>query len=139
MPRRKSPAEKSTLKSRDCRVRIRVVKISDMVFTGFNRRVAALHRLTGQIVWQWKAPKGSSYVSLLLEQDLLVVSVDGYMYGLDPLTGGQLWYNSMDGFGSGVTSLVSVNGAASNSVSIAAAQIAARQAAESSAHNTAGH
>ncbi|MEO5915883.1 MAG: PQQ-binding-like beta-propeller repeat protein [Luteolibacter sp.] len=115
------------------------MKISDMVFTGFNRRVAALHRLTGQIVWQWKAPKGSSYVSLLLEQDLLVVSVDGYMYGLDPLTGGQLWYNSMDGFGSGVTSLVSVNGAASNSVSIAAAQIAARQAAESSAHNTAGH
>jgi hypothetical protein len=71
------------------------MKITDLIFTGFNRRVAALHRGTGQIVWQWKAPKGSSYVSLLLENDLLVVSVDGYMYGLDPISGGELWFNPM--------------------------------------------
>lgn len=109
------------------------MNITELVFTGFNRRVAALDRRTGQIVWQWRAPKGSAYVSLLLEPGLLIVAVDGYMYGLDPLTGGQLWYNPMDGFGTGVTSLVSVNGSGSNSVGIAAAQIAAQQAASSSA------
>lgn len=110
----------------------RSMQINDLVFTGFNRRVAALHRLTGQIIWQWKAPKGSSYISLLLERDILVVSVDGYMYGLDPLTGGQRWFNPMEGFGMGVTSLVSINGAASNTVHIAAAANAAEDAASTS-------
>ena len=108
------------------------MKITDIIFTGFNRRVAALHRDTGGIVWQWKAPKGSSYVSLLLETDILVVSVDGYMYGLDPLSGRELWYNPMDGFGTGVTSLVSARGTASNPVHLAAAEIEARRAADSS-------
>lgn len=112
------------------------MNITELVFTGFNRRVAALDRRTGQIVWQWRAPKGSLYVSLLLEPGVLVVSVDGYMYGLDPLTGGQLWYNPMDGFGMGVTSLVSVNGSGASPVSIAAAQIAAKQAASSSANRS---
>lgn len=108
---------------------------TDLIFTGFNRRVAALHRHTGQIVWEWRAPKGSSYVSLLLEPDLLVVAVDGYMYGLDPLTGGELWFNPMSGFGTGVTSLVSVHGSGSSPVNLAAAEIAAREAARSSSHS----
>lgn len=103
------------------------MNIAELVFTGFNRRVAALHRHTGEIVWQWRAGSGSRYVSLLLEPGLLVVSVDGYMYGLDPLTGAQLWFNPMEGFGSGVTSLVSANGTGSSPVSTAAAQIYANQ------------
>lgn len=86
-------------------------------------------------MWQWRAPKGSTYVSLLLDLDVLIVSVDGYMYGLDPLTGGQLWYNPMDNFGTGVTSLVSVNGAASSTVITAAAKIAARQSSHTTSHS----
>ncbi len=104
------------------------MKATDLVFTGFNSRVAALHRDTGEIVWQWKSPKGTSYVTLLLEPGLLVVSVCGYMYGLDPLTGGQLWFNPMAGFGGGVTSLVSATGVGSGTVNLAAAEFAARQA-----------
>ena len=103
------------------------MKVSELIFTGFNRRVAALERTTGAIVWQWRAPKGSAYVSLLLEANLLAVAVDGYMYGLDPLTGAELWYNPMEGFGTGVTSLVSANGMASNPIHLAAAHTAAAQ------------
>lgn len=110
------------------------MQINDLVFTGFNRRVAALHRLTGQIIWQWKAPKGSSYVSLLLDGNVLIVSVDGYMYGLDPLNGNQRWYNPMEGFGMGVASLVSTNGTASNTVHILAAENAAKDAAGTSSN-----
>ena len=69
--------------------------------------------------------------------NLLIVSVDGYMYGLDPLTGGQLWYNPMTGFGSGVTSLASVRGGSSSQVNIAAAEIAARQASQASSNSAA--
>ncbi len=109
------------------------MKISDFVFSGFNSRVAAINRRTGQILWQWQAPKGTCYVSLLLEADMLVVSVDGYMYGLAPLTGAQRWYNPMSGFGTGVTSLVSINGTGSSPVIPAVAEVSAR---ESNNHNT---
>jgi len=112
------------------------MKIAELVFTGFNRRVAALHRRTGQIVWEWLAPKGSRYVSLLLESNLLVVAVDGYMYGLDPLTGAVLWFNPMAGFGTGVTSLVSANGISSSPVMAAAAQISANQSDSTTVHSS---
>ncbi len=86
------------------------MNIADLVFTGFNKRVAALDRKTGQIVWEWTAHSGSSYTSLLLDGDRLIVSVHGYMYALDALTGRQLWFNKMSGFRYGVASLASVNG-----------------------------
>lgn len=106
------------------------MKLSDLIFTGFNKRVAALHRNTGQIVWQWTAPQGSSYTSLLLDGDRLIVSVHGYMYALDALSGTQLWANEMAGFGFGIACLASVNGCSSaHVVAMAAAQQQAAAAA----------
>ncbi|MES2595473.1 MAG: PQQ-binding-like beta-propeller repeat protein [Verrucomicrobiota bacterium] len=95
--------------------------ISDLIFTGFNKRVAALDRHTGQIVWEWTAHSGSSYTSLLLDDDRLIVSVHGYMYALDALTGRQLWFNKMSGFRCGVASLTSVKGSSSHHLIAAAA------------------
>jgi outer membrane protein assembly factor BamB len=106
------------------------MNINDLVFTGFNRRVAALNRSTGEIVWQWQASNGMSYVSLLLDGGTLIVSVNGYMYGLDAATGNQLWYNPMTGFGTGVTALVSANGISSNPLA-AAASLQANQSSSS--------
>ncbi len=87
--------------------------ISDLVFTAFNKRVAALHRDTGEIVWQWTAPSGETYASLLLDGDRLIVCVHGYMYALAAGTGRELWANEMRGFGYGVASLASVRGSSS--------------------------
>ncbi|MDP1587896.1 MAG: PQQ-binding-like beta-propeller repeat protein, partial [Prosthecobacter sp.] len=103
--------------------------LSDLLFTGFNKRVAALHRDTGEIQWDWKAPAGSSYTNLLLDGDRLIVSVSGYTYALDPLTGKQLWMNEMKGFGYGVVSLASVHGSSSAHLLAAAAADAAGAAA----------
>ena len=88
---------------------------NDLVFTGFNNRVAALHRNTGAIAWRWAAPSGTAYTSLLLDGDRLIVSVQGYMYALDAASGRQLWANEMKGFGFGVASLASVRGGATSS------------------------
>lgn len=107
--------------------------LSDLIFTGFNKRVAALHRLTGEIVWQWTAPSGSNYTSLLVDGDRLIVSVDGYMYALDTLSGTQLWMNEMAGFGYGVASLASVHGSSSAHLITAAAAAASQTAATSGA------
>jgi outer membrane protein assembly factor BamB len=110
--------------------------IDHLIFVGFNSRVAAIDRKTGIIVWQWRcpSPKTGGYVTLLLEPDLLTVSVNGYLYGLDPATGEQYWHNDTKGFGTGVASLVSMRGGSAHSANLQAAQqIAARAAAAAGA------
>lgn len=106
--------------------------IHDLVFVGFNSRVAALHKETGTIVWQWRAskPRQGGYVTILHESGLLIIAVSGYMYGLNPETGEQLWYNEMSGFGTGVTSLATIaQSTTSQEQAAAAADAAARAAA----------
>lgn len=106
----------------------------ELVYVGFNSRVVALDRQTGEIAWQWKSPKGrSSHVAVLLDGDRLIVSVQGYMYCLDVLSGEQLWTNPLEGLGLGVPTLASING---NSGSAAAAAIIAQQQAAAAAATT---
>jgi outer membrane protein assembly factor BamB len=105
--------------------------LDEMIFVGFNKRVAAVHRDSGKILWDWKASKGSGFVSLLLDGDLLIASISGYTFGLDAISGKQLWYQPFDGFGTGTTSLVSVRGS-SNAAAVADI-IAQQQAAAASA------
>jgi outer membrane protein assembly factor BamB len=85
-------------------------ELEDLVFVGFNSRIAALRRDSGELAWSWKSPKGSGFVALLLDGDALIASVDGYTYALDPRTGEQRWANDLQGFGTGVPSLASVRG-----------------------------
>lgn len=110
------------------------LSLMDLVFAGFNRRVVALHRDTGEIIWQWKSPQGSGFPALLLDGDRLIVSVQGYMYCLDPVTGEEMWSNPLKGMGMGTACLASLQG---NSGSAAAAAVIAQQqaaAASSGAH-----
>ena len=106
--------------------------VLDLIYVGFNSRVVCLHRDTGEIVWQWKSPKGTGFVSALLDGDRVIASVQGYMYCLDAITGEQYWTNPLTGMGLGVPSLTSIHG---SSGSAAAAAIIAQQQAQQ--HNTA--
>ncbi len=87
-----------------------VRSIADLVFVGFNSRVGALDRYSGELVWRWKCPCGRGYTALLLDGDRLIASVQGYTYCLDPLSGRTVWSNTMEGFGIGVPAIASVNG-----------------------------
>ncbi len=104
--------------------------LDQLIFVGFNSRVAALDRETGQTVWEWRSPKGSGYTTLLLDGDRLIASINGYTYCLDPVSGQVLWFNELPGMGTGVPSLASVRGNAQNTA--AAAYADAAQAAASS-------
>jgi outer membrane protein assembly factor BamB len=108
-------------------------KVDDLIFEGFNSRVVALHRDSGQLIWQWRCPKGSGYVTLLLDGDRLIVSVMGYTYCLDPATGNQLWHNDLPGLGAGVASLASVRGCVQPLLDAAAAAAAEQEAAQHAA------
>ena len=88
--------------------------LDQLVFVGFRSRVVALDRDSGDLVWEWKSPAGRYYVALLVDGDRLIVSVQGYTYCLDPLTGAEVWRNALKGFGIGVPSISSVNGSSSH-------------------------
>jgi outer membrane protein assembly factor BamB len=105
--------------------------IADLVFVGLNKKVIALDRYTGELVWQWQAKKGTGFVTLLLDGDRLVASVSGYVYCLDPIFGQEAWSNPLSGFGTGYASLSSVRGGNMNPAMEAA--LAAQQAAAAAA------
>ena len=109
--------------------------MEDIVYVGFNRRVIALDRYTGEKIWDWKSPKGSGFPSILVDGDRLIVSVQGYTYCLEPITGALVWENELKGFGTGIPSLASVRGPSlqGGAAAIAAAQQAAAVSA-SGAH-----
>jgi len=100
-------------------------KLEQLVFVGLNGYAVALDRDTGQIVWS-NNEMNSSYVTMLLDGDRLIVSTNGYIYCLDPYTGRIRWHQPMSGYGAGTpTSLVSVRGQSTPAVlQEAAAQIA---------------
>ena len=107
--------------------------LDDLIFVGFNSQVIALDRFTGEVVWDWKAPKGrASYVSVLLDGDRLIASVQGYVYCLDPIFGQVVWENPLKGFGLGITSLASVRGRVEGGAAGAAGAQQQQQAAAAS-------
>ncbi len=106
-------------------------KLADLVYIGLNRRVIALDRTDGRVAWEWKAPKGAGFVSLLLDGDRLMVGVHGYIYCLDPLYGQVVWENPLKGYGSALCSIVSVHGSGGGTATAAA--IAQQQAAAAAA------
>lgn len=101
--------------------------LMDIVLVGFNKRVLALHRETGEVLWDWKSPDGTGFPALLLDGDRLIVSVQGYMHCLDPMTGEVLWSNPLSGYGIGTAALASLRGSSGSTA--AAAVIAEQQAA----------
>lgn len=99
--------------------------ITDLLFVSFNSRVVALNRDTGALLWSWKSPKGrSNYVAILVDEEQLFVSIDGYTYCLDPFSGRQIWFNPLKGHGYGIPSLATAN---FNTGSAAAAELIARE------------
>ncbi|MDP6600941.1 MAG: PQQ-binding-like beta-propeller repeat protein [Phycisphaerales bacterium] len=104
------------------------VKTADLLFVGFNSRVAALDRYTGEVVWDWKAPKGTGYPAILLDGDRLLVSVQGYTYCLEPTRGDVVWENPLKGMGVGIACIATVRGSSSAAPAALAASAAAAAA-----------
>jgi outer membrane protein assembly factor BamB len=107
--------------------------VDQLIFVGLNGYALALNRDSGEIVWSNNEMK-SGYVTLLLDGDRLIVSTNGYIYCLDPLTGQTLWHNPLRGYGGGApTSLISSRGQTSQTVIEQAAEIAASYVASGGA------
>ena len=106
----------------------------NLIFVGFNSRVVALDRDTGEAVWSWKSPKGTGIAALLVDGDRLIVSVQGYTYCLDPASGGELWTNPLKGMGVGTACLASARGNTTAQLHAILAEYEAQQ--EAATHTT---
>jgi outer membrane protein assembly factor BamB len=95
--------------------------VEQLIFVGLNGYAVALDRDTGSIVWSNKEMK-SGHVTMLLDGDRLIVSSDGYIYCLEPLTGKIRWHNPLKGYGFATpAALLSVRGQSSQTASQQAA------------------
>ncbi len=86
-------------------------EIEKLVFLAFNTYVLALDAGTGQQAWKWDAPEytDGEMALVLFDRQRLIVSVDGYTYCLNPLTGVEIWKNELEGLDCGRPVLVAGN------------------------------
>ena len=80
------------------------MKISELVFVGIKGTVVALNRATGEQVWA-KRLKGSDFVNVVLQNEVVLASCYGEIFYLDPLTGNGLWHTPLKGFGLGLATI----------------------------------
>ena len=77
----------------------------DLIFIGIKGSVLALDRSTG--VTQWSVPlKGSGFVNLVRDQNVLLAATRGEVFCLDPATGHIHWTNGLTGMGFGIATIV---------------------------------
>lgn len=110
------------------------MSLQDLLFVGFNGRVVALEQRSGELAWEWKCPKPSaSLVAILVQEDRVYASSDGYTYCLDALTGEQLWYNPLKGMGTGAPCLATASSNSLPSFLLHAQTLAEQEAASHAA------
>jgi outer membrane protein assembly factor BamB len=77
---------------------------SSLVYLGIRGTVIALDRRTG--AEQWRTPlKGSDFVNVVLDGELLLATARGEIFALHPGTGRILWNNPLKGMGWGLATI----------------------------------
>ena len=90
------------------------VKLRDLLFLGLNSNVVALDKRTGNEVWRvllkGGMSSGHSFVTLLVEGDMIYAHTKGEAFGIDAISGRILWQNGLRGLGFGLASLAVKDG-----------------------------
>ena len=77
---------------------------SSPIYIGMSGNVFCLSRTTGQEIWSVSLP-GSGFVTLLVDEDLVLAATHGEVFGLEATTGRIVWKNNMPGQGYGLASI----------------------------------
>src|SRR2546423_4384994 len=83
------------------------VAVDDMIILGMNRRVAAISKTDGRIIWStdFNTGLGSTFVTLLIDGSRPFAGCAGHLHCLDLGTGRILWTNELPGYGYNLASL----------------------------------
>jgi outer membrane protein assembly factor BamB len=93
------------------------MKIEEMLFVGIKRRVLAVDRNTGKMVWETKLPVGSiadSFVNLFFDRGNVFAHTGGKLFCLETANGRIRWENPLKGCGYGIVTMASVAGSSGN-------------------------
>ena len=82
---------------------------SSTIFIGMHGRAFCLDRMTGQVLWSTNL-KGSDFVTLLPDGDVVLAATHGEIFCLQAATGKLLWHNEMPGQGLGLVSIATASG-----------------------------
>jgi len=95
------------------------MKSSELVFVGIKGSVVALNRATGQQAWTARI-KGCDFVNVTFHCGMLLASCSGEIFCLDPLTGKELWHNTLKGFGTGLATIATDHSAGTSNAPVLA-------------------
>lgn len=109
-------------------------QVTDLLYVGSGRTVAALDRLTGLTAWRIKLPRlfAGNIVMLLPHGSELYVGRGGYVYCLDRFNGSVLWERGVTSGSSGLT-VLAIAGSEAGAQQAASAHHAAAAAAAAAA------
>ena len=111
------------------------LKRADILLLGMKKKVAAIERTTGRILWEQKlsGPQGD-FVTLLCANGYIYAACGGHLHCLALETGQLLWTNKLPGYGYGLASLCFPDGASAPDAALLA-QHQANQAAAAAANS----
>jgi hypothetical protein len=81
-----------------------IMKNPELVFIGIKGSIVALNRATGAQVWATHL-KGSGFVNVVEQNDIVLAACRGEVFCLDALTGNARWHNPLRGFGLGLATI----------------------------------
>ena len=113
---------------------------NDLLLLGVKSRVLAISKTDGHTVWSTQLPggMGTTFVTVLADGQRIYAHARGQVHCLNLLSGDLLWSNDLPGCGYGFASLALANGATAPDPAVAAALIAAQQAAANAASSSPG-
>lgn len=79
------------------------------IYLGINGTVIALDRSTGIEVWRTTL-KGSDFVNVVLDGELIYATTKGEIFCLKALTGEPVWHNTLSGMGRGLICIAPASG-----------------------------
>ena len=103
------------------------MNIRDHIYLGVKSSVVALHKATGEIVWQTELKSsglgGAGFVNVWFEGDAVFAHASGELHCLDAVTGQVRWKNELKGFGYGLATFASAQGSSPSQMVAAIEQI----------------
>ena len=101
-----------------------------VLFVGIRNMIVALRQDDGTELWRTRL-KGSDFVSVLHDGEVLFAANSGEVFRLNPESGAILWRNTLKGLGTGFVSLATPRASAAGIADMAA--LRGRQAAAAAA------
>jgi outer membrane protein assembly factor BamB len=88
-----------------------MTKAASALIVGLKGTVIAVDRSTGETLWSTHL-KGSSFVTVTVEDGAIFAGTGGRLYRLDPANGEIRWSNDLPGLGYGIVCIAGASSAA---------------------------